>query len=133
MWVLADLIKPIELIPSDPHNFFNIVFLQTFMDIKILGQPKSPYHLTLIGLVIFAIIAVAVNAVTEKLTSKKVGKLFAAIVVTVIGSLLFQAYVRFDSFDFSVEGVRIIAALIGAIIVAVFYVLIRGQVSGGGK
>lgn len=130
MLVLADLIKPINFIPND--GFLDTVFHQTWLAISILGQPQPAYKVTLIGLIIFAIIATAVNFVTERLTDKKVGKLFAAVVVTVIGSLLFQTYVRLPNIDFQIEGVYIISALLGAIIVGVFYVLIRGKVAKKG-
>ena len=132
MLVLADIIKPINFIPND--GFLDTVFHQSWLAISILGQPQPAYKVTLIGLIIFAIIASAVNFVTERLTEKKVGSLTAAIVVTVIGSLLFQTYVRLpNNIDFQVEGVYIISALLGAIIVGVFYVLIKGKVGKKGK
>ena len=83
-----------------------------------------------IGLIIILIIALAANAITERLTSRKAGGLLTATLITIIGSAIFQAYVLLP-FDFSLEGVRIVAALLGAIVIAVFYTLIRG--SAGGK
>jgi hypothetical protein len=55
------------------------------------------------------------------------GGLFTAVLVTIIGSVITAAYVSLP-FDFAIEGVRIIAALLGAIIIAVFLVLFRGAV-----
>ncbi|MGH2487715.1 MAG: hypothetical protein ACRDHE_17075, partial [Ktedonobacterales bacterium] len=118
-------IQPWNPIPI--HGFLDTVFHKTVFTIRIFGYPKtSPYSLTLIGLLIIVLIAVAANAVTEKLTSKKVGGLFMAVLVTILGSALVAAYVKLP-FDFQVEGVRIIAALLGAVVIAVFYTLIRGQ------
>lgn len=130
MLVLADIMKPIYFIPND--GFLDTIFHKSWIAISLLGQPQPAYKVTLIGLIIFAIIATAVNFVTERLTDKKVGKLSAAIVVTIIGSLLFQTYVHLPNIDFQVEGVYIISALLGAIIVGVFYVLIRGKVAKKG-
>ena len=130
MLVLADIIKPINFIPND--GILDTIFHQSWLAISLLGQPQPAYKVTLIGLIIFAIIATAVNFVTERLTDKKVGKLSAAVVVTVIGSLLFQTYVRLPNIDFQIEGVYIVSALLGAIIVGVFYVLIKGKVAKKG-
>ncbi len=105
------------------------IFHQTWLAISVFGFPTGGYRITLIGLIIVLIIAIAANAITERLTSKKVGGLFAAVVITLLGSWLFSAYVLLP-FDFALEGVRIVAALLGAVVVAVFYTLLRGQVSG---
>ncbi len=107
------------------------IFHQTWLAVNVLGQPGgSGYRITLIGLLIVLVIAVAVNGITERLTSKKVGGIFAGVVLTIIGSYLFAAYVKLP-FDFALENVRIIAALLGAIVVGVFYNLIRAQFKGG--
>jgi uncharacterized membrane protein YeaQ/YmgE (transglycosylase-associated protein family) len=127
MLVLAD-IKSYNFIPDS--GFLDQLFHQTWLAISIFGNPANGYKLTLIGLLITLVIALTANFVTEKLTSKKVGSLFVATVVTILGSWLFQTYVLLP-FDFALEGVRIIAALLGAIVVAVFYVLIRGTVQKG--
>ncbi len=124
MLVLAD-IRNYSFIPTD--GILDSIFHKTWLAISILGNPSDGYKLTLIGLLITLIIALTANFVTEKLTAKKVGSLFGATVVTIFGSWLFQTYVLLP-FDFALEGVRIIAALLGAIVVAVFYVLIKGKV-----
>lgn len=120
-------IQNINFIPNS--GILDQIFHQSWLTISILGFPKGGYRLTLIGLIIILIIALAANAVTEKLTSRKVGGLFAAVIITLIGSAIFQAYVKLP-FDFELESVRIIAALLGAIVIAVFYTLIKGSVSG---
>lgn len=104
------------------------IFHKTWLAVSILGIPPSGYRVTLIGLLIILVIAIAANGVTERLTSKKVGGLFAGVIITLLGSWLFSVYVNLP-FDFQLEGVRIIAALLGAIVIAVFYTLIKGQVS----
>ena len=108
------------------------IFHQSWLTVSILGFPKGGYRVTLIGLIIILIIALAANAITERLTSRKAGGLFTATIITLIGSALFQAYVLLP-FDFALEGIRIIAALLGAVVIAVFYTLLRGQGSGGKK
>ena len=120
-------IQNINFIPST--GILDQIFHQSWLTISILGFPKGGYKITLIGLILILIIAVAANAITEKLTSRKVGGLLAAVIVTLIGSALFQAYVLLP-FDFSLENIRIVAALLGAIVIAVFYTLIKGSVSG---
>ena len=115
--------------PITPGSFFDLLFHQTGITIQIFGALKPPFSINLIQLIIFIFLAIAVNGVTERLTSKKVGGLFTAVVVTIIGAAIFSAYVLLP-FEFILEGVRIFAALFGAIIIAVFYSLIRGQ---GGK
>lgn len=119
-------IQNVNFIPSS--GILNDIFHKTVFTIQIAGFPKTPYSLTLIGLIIILIIAIAANGITERLTSKKVG-LMTAVLITILGSALFAAYVKLP-FDFSLEGVRIVAALLGAIVIAVFYTLLRGK---GGK
>ena len=70
-------------------------------------------------------LAFAINGATERLTGRKVS-LTLAVIITVIGSYIFATYVKFP-FDFSLEGVRIVAAVLGALIIAVFYTLIVGR------
>jgi len=119
--------QSINFIPN--NGVLDQIFHQTWLSISVLGFPAGGYKITLIGLLIVLVIAIAANGITERLTSRKVGGLFAAVIVTLIGSWLFSAYVNLP-FDFVLEGVRIVAALLGAVVIAVFYTLLRGQ---GGK
>jgi uncharacterized membrane protein YeaQ/YmgE (transglycosylase-associated protein family) len=123
-------IQNINFIPDSGP--LDLIFHKTWLAVSVFGIPPNGYRITLIGLLIVLIIAIAANAITEKLTSRKVGGLLAAIIVTLFGSWLFSAYVLLP-FDFALEGVRIVAALLGAIVVAVFYTLIKGQFAGKGK
>jgi uncharacterized protein YqgC (DUF456 family) len=123
--------------PANSINFIpksgilDTIFHQSWLSINVLGHPGgNGYKLTLIGLIIVLVIAVAANAITERLTTKKVGGLLAATIVTIFGALLFQAYVILP-FDVLIEGVPIVAALLGSIVIAVFYNLIRAQLKGG--
>ncbi|MGO8946258.1 MAG: hypothetical protein ACLQUY_01060 [Ktedonobacterales bacterium] len=114
----------IQLIPQD-GGFFDLLFHKTAISIEIFGQPKPPFSLNLIQFVIILILAFIITEATERLTGRKVS-LPLAIVVTLIGSWLFSNYVNLP-FDFAVENVRIVAALLGALIIAVFYTLILGK------
>lgn len=115
-----------NFIPSS--GILNDIFHKTWLAVSIVGIPQDGYRVTLIGLIIILVIAIAAMAITERLTSKKLGGLFAGVLVTLLGSWLFSVYVNLP-FDFALEGVRIIAALLGAVVIAVFYTLIKGQVS----
>jgi uncharacterized membrane protein YeaQ/YmgE (transglycosylase-associated protein family) len=117
----------INFIPNS--GILDLIFHQTWLAFALLGWPPGGYKITLIQLIIVIILALAVNGIAERLTSRKVGGLLTAVIITVIGSFLATAYVRLP-FDFALEGVRIIAALLGAVVIAVFYNLIRGQGSG---
>ena len=64
----------------------------------------------------------------------KIGNLFAGMVVTILGALLVLMFVRLPApLDFAIEDVAVVAALIGAIIVGVFYALIRARTSSSGQ
>jgi uncharacterized membrane protein YeaQ/YmgE (transglycosylase-associated protein family) len=123
--VLAD-IPDIHLVPNSGP--MDLIFHQTWLEVSIVNIPPNGYRLTLIGLIIIVLLALLVNAITERLTSRKMGGLFTAVLVTIVGSVLTAAYVQLP-FDFAIEGVRIIAALLGAVIIAVFLVLLRGAAS----
>jgi hypothetical protein len=124
--VLSD-VPSIRLLPDNAA--LDLIFRQSWIVISILGFPPGGYRVTFIGLIILIILALTVNAITEQLTAKKVGGLFFAIILTILGSALAASYVLLP-FDFAVEGVRIIAALLGAVVIAVFWVLIRGAFGG---
>lgn len=120
-------IQNVNFIPKT--GILDQIFHQTWLTVSVAGFPAGGYRITLIGLLIVLVIAIAANAICERLTSKKVGGLFAASLITLLGSWLFSAYVALP-FDFALEGVRVIAALLGAIVLAVFITLLRGQGSG---
>ena len=120
-------IPSITFIPKS--GIFDQIFHQTWIRVSVLGAPNGGYRITLIGLIIITLLALLVNAVTERLTSAKPGGLFVAIIITIIGAILAASFVNLP-IDFAIEGVRIIAALLGAIVIAVFYTLIRGQFKG---
>jgi hypothetical protein len=117
----------LNFIPTD-NGFLDLLFHKTAITIEIFGWPKPPFSINLIQLIIILFLAFAVNGATERLTGRKVS-LLAAVIITVIGSWLFSSYVKLP-FDFRLEGVRIIAAILGALIIAVFYTLIVGKGKG---
>jgi uncharacterized membrane protein YeaQ/YmgE (transglycosylase-associated protein family) len=137
--VLASL-RFIPLVPASGPNItiipnsgiLDLIFHQTWIAFKILGWPQgAPITLNLIQLIIFAILALAALAVTERLTGSKPGGMLAGVIITIFGAWLITHFVFLPgNLGLSIEGVPIIAALLGAIIVAVFYVLIRKQFGG---
>jgi hypothetical protein len=102
------------------------VFHQSWLAFSLLGMPAGGYKINGIDLLILLIIAIAANGITEQLAGRKAGGLLLATLITVLGSAIVQAYVTLP-FDFALEGVRIVAALLGAVVIAVFYVLLLGQ------
>jgi uncharacterized membrane protein YeaQ/YmgE (transglycosylase-associated protein family) len=128
----------INIIPNS--GLLDTIFHKTWFAINIFGIPNNctpvdnrgcgGYALTLIGLIIIVIIASAVAALTERLAGAKPGGMLATILITLFGAWLFSAFVLLP-FDINLEGVRLVAAFLGALVVAVFYVLIRKQFGGG--
>src|SRR5215813_6597166 len=104
----------------------DLIVHQSWLAFSILGLPPGGYKLNLIDLIIIVIIALAANGITEQLTGRKTRGLLLATLITVLGLALIQAYVHLP-FDFALEGVGIIAALLGAVVIAVCYTLLRGQ------
>jgi spore maturation protein SpmB len=128
--VLANVVT-VNFLPTS--GILDTIFHQTWLAINILGWPGgNGYKLTLIGLILVLIIASAATAVAERLAGAKPGGMLIAVLITLFGAWLFQAYVLLP-FDVLMEDVHLVAALLGAIVVSVFYVLIRKQFSGGGK
>jgi hypothetical protein len=137
--VLASL-RFMHLIPASGPNIsiipnsgiLDLVFHQTWIAFNILGWPgDGGIKLNLIQLIILVIIALAALAVTERLTGSKPGGLIAGVVIVVIGTWIVTRFVILPgSLGLSIEGVPIIAALLGGIVIAVFYVLIRKQFGG---
>src|SRR5260370_35184361 len=119
--VLLAAIPNLTFIPTSGP--LDTIFHQSWLAFSVLGMPAGGYKLNFIDLIILLIIAIAANAITEQLAGRKAGGLLLATLITVLGTSLVQAYVSLP-FDFALEGVRIVAALVGAVIIAVFYVLI---------
>ena len=84
------------------------------------------YRLTFIGLIIIGAAGVAVNVLHRNGLPRKrwVGYSRQSSSPS-LALYSTAAYVQLP-FDFAIEGVRIIAALLGALIIAVFLVLLRG-------
>jgi uncharacterized membrane protein YeaQ/YmgE (transglycosylase-associated protein family) len=108
------------------------IFIDSWLSFALLGQPAGGFKLTLIDIIILVAIAYLVSFVSEKLTGKKLGGTFKATLITLVGAWLALAFTRLPAgLDFAIEDVVIIPALLGAIIVAVFYTLIRAQMQKG--
>ncbi|HEY7780150.1 MAG TPA: hypothetical protein VIC85_08065 [Ktedonobacterales bacterium] len=125
--VLANITR-INFIPSS--GILDTIFHQTWVRIAIFGLPRGGYFLTLIGLILLLIIALAAAAVIERLTGAKPGKLWVTFLITLLGAFVFTAYVSLP-FEIILEGVSLIAAFVGAVVIGTFYVLIRNAVKGG--
>jgi uncharacterized membrane-anchored protein YitT (DUF2179 family) len=122
------------ILPGFHEGILKTIFIDTGITLTVLGQPAGGFHLTLLDLVIVALLAFAVTAITEWLTGQKLGKLFTGMLVTILGSILVLMFVHLPApLDFAIEDIAVVAALIGAIIVGVFYVLLRARTSKGGK
>jgi uncharacterized membrane protein YeaQ/YmgE (transglycosylase-associated protein family) len=122
-------IPSVDFIPRS--GVWNTLFHETWISISIFDTPSGGYKITLIGLVIIVLIALLAAAITERLTTKKPGGLGVVVLITILGSLLAAAILRLP-WDFILEGVHIVAALVGAVLIAVFYTLIRSSASSGG-
>ncbi len=125
----ASIMAAVPSFDPIPHSgILNTIFYQTDMRVQVLDWPANGYYINLIQLIILIVLAVVVNFVTERLTSKKPGGLATGVVLTVIGAYIAETFAKIP-FDFAFEGVLIVASLVGAIVVGVFYTLIRAQFS----
>lgn len=120
----------LSFVPSS--GFWDSLFHQTWISLSIFGTPAGGYKITLIGLIIIVLLALLATAITERLTTRKPGGLAFAVLITILGSLLAAAFIRLP-WDFILEDVHVLAALIGAVLIAVFYTLIRASASSSKK
>src|SRR5215467_11186818 len=119
------------ILPGFHEGILKTIFIDTWISLSLFGQPAGGFKLTLLDLVIVGVLAFAVTAITEWLTGRKIGNLFAGMLVTILGALLVLMFVHLPApLDFAIED---IAALIGAVIVGVFYALIRARTSRSGR
>lgn len=116
--------------PIPTTGVLNQIFHLTSARLHIFGWPAQGYSINLIQFLILLTIAIVVVYVTERLTKSQIGGLAAGVIVTLLGAFLIQS-VATRIPDFMFEGVRVVTSLIGAIIIGVFYVLIRGQFAKG--
>ncbi len=114
------------------QGILKTIFIDSWLTISLLGQPPNGFKLTLIDLIILLLIAYLVSAISERLTGKKLGGTFQATVITLIGTFIILAFARLPAgLDFGIEDIQVIPALLGAILIAVFYTLIRAQFKKG--
>ncbi len=75
-------------------------------------------------------IAFAAAAIAERLAGDKPSKsMVTVLLLTILGAYIFTSYVNLPITDLEIESVRVISALLGAIVFGVFYVLLRRQTS----
>ncbi len=116
------------------EGILKTIFIDTWLQFALFGQPPGGFRLTLIDILILVLIAYLVSFISEKLTEKKLGSTFQATVITLIGEFIIVAFTHLPAgMDFAIEDVEIIPAILGAVIVAVFYTLIRAQLQKGKK
>lgn len=121
-------VSNVNLIPHD-GSFLDKLFHGTYATLNIFDLFKGGYTITLSGLIVILVISIAAAAIAERLAGAKPGKsLVTPILITLLGSYIFTAYVNLPT-DINIESVRILAALLGAIVFSVFYVLISKQTS----
>jgi uncharacterized membrane protein YeaQ/YmgE (transglycosylase-associated protein family) len=118
--------------PIPRQGILNQIFYQTNANIRIFNWPAGGYSINLIQFIILLILAIIVVFVTEQLTKSKVGGLAVGVIITLIGAAIIQA-VTSGLPDFLFEGVRVVSSLVGAIIISVFYTLIRARFSKSQK
>ena len=120
-------VTTVHLFPTD-GGFLDKLFHGTYVTVNIFGLLSGEgYKITLSGLIVILILSIAAAAIAERLAGAKPGKnLVIPVLITLLGSYIFTAYVQLPT-DISIEGVRILAALLGAIVFSVFYVLISRQ------
>jgi uncharacterized membrane protein YeaQ/YmgE (transglycosylase-associated protein family) len=119
-------VQYVNLIPTT--GFLDLLFHKTYIIINILGFfSNGGYKVTLAGLIVLLVVALAAAAVAERLAGSKPGKsLVTPVLLALLGSYIFTLYVKLP-FDVVIETIPIVAALLGAIVFGVFYVLISKQ------
>jgi uncharacterized membrane protein YeaQ/YmgE (transglycosylase-associated protein family) len=117
-------VTTVQLFPTT--GFFNQLFHESYIRVNILGLlGDNGYTITLAGLVIILLIALLAGAISESLAGEKIGKnILPAVLITLLGAYIFTAYVNLPT-EIIIESVHVIAALLGAVVFGVFYVLLR--------
>ncbi len=107
-------------------GFFDQLFHQSYLKVNILGLfGGDGYTITLAGLIVILLIALAAGGISEALAGEKLGSSLApAVLLTLLGAYIFTAYVKLPT-EIIIESVHVIAALLGAIVFGVFWVLLR--------
>jgi uncharacterized membrane protein YeaQ/YmgE (transglycosylase-associated protein family) len=118
----------VTIVPNS--GIWNQIFHQSWINVNLFGLLGSGgYTINLIGLIIVAIVGLAATGVTERLAGAKPGGgLLMPILLTILGAYIFSALLSGRiPFEVVLEGIPLFAALLGAIVFGVFYVLIRKQ------
>ena len=126
------MVNNFNIIPSGSP--WDQIFRETWINLNIFGLfGADGFRINLAGLIIILIVGLAATAITERLVGEKPGKnLLATVLLTLFGAYVFAGSVHLP-FETKVESVPLIAALLGAIVFGVFYVLIKKQVAPSKK
>ena len=127
--VIGAGVQQVNVIPQD-GGVLDLLFHHSWININLLGffDKTGGFLITLSGLIVLVVISLAAAAISERLAGEKPGKNLATnTLITLLGAYIFVAYVNLPFTDVAIEGIRIVAALLGAIVFGVFWVLIRKQ------
>jgi len=126
------MVNNFNIIPSGSP--WDQIFRETWINLNIFGLfGADGFRINLAGLIIILIVGLAATAITERLVGEKPGKnLLATVLLTLFGAYVFAGAVHLP-FETKVENVPLIAALLGAIVFGVFYVLLKKQVAPSKK
>lgn len=111
-------------------GIWNTIFNDTWLNVNLFGWfGPDGVKITLAGLIVILIVGLAAASIVERLAGAKPGNnLLSVAILTLLGAYIFIGAVKLP-FDLILQGVPLVAALLGAIVFGVFYVLIRKQVS----
>jgi hypothetical protein len=124
---LAASVTNVQIFPSD-GGLLDKLFHGTYVIINVFDLLNGGYKITLAGLLVILVLSFAAAAIIERLAGEKPGKgLAASVLVTLLGAYIFSAFVILPFNDISIEGTRLVSALLGGIVFGTFYVLIRKQ------
>ncbi len=118
----------INIIPDS--GIWHTIFYQTWMTLNIFGLfGANGFTFNLAGLIIIVVVGLAAAGITERLAGEKPGKnLLSVVLLTLLGAYIFAAFVKLP-FELRLDNVPLVAALLGAIVFGVFFVLIRKTVA----
>jgi hypothetical protein len=96
--------------------------------LHVYGHPADSIGLTLQELLMLALVALAVDGVTEWLTGRRITRLLVGMVLTVLGSFLLLALLRTPApLGLVIENVVVIPMCVGGMLLIVLYLGIRAH------
>ncbi len=121
LYILA---SDIHIIPTG--GLWDVIFRKTWINVNIFGAfGANGFQLNLAGLIIIIAVGALATFSAEKLVGEKPGKsMLSSVIFTLLGAYIFAGITHLP-FEVYVENVPIFAALFGAIVFGVFFVLIK--------